>query len=165
MVGYPRAHSSLWSIVTVVDGDDVGRFSSVAIDDEGTPHISFYDRMDETSGTVRYATGVGGTWVSEQVGVLGVVVLAFTGARRTTSNALHPNSAPLITFSDRSGAYVATRAPSGWEASTVTTADDFVLGQMVDLGIDQNGTPHLVTCSVTNESPLDGDIVYMTAGG
>jgi hypothetical protein len=121
--------------------------------------------MDETSGIVRYATRVGGTWVTEQVGALGDVVLAFTGARRTTSIDLHPNGAPLMAFSDRSGVYIATRAPSGWEVSTVTTADDFVLGQMVDLGIDRNGTPHLVTYSVTNESPLDGDIVYMTAAG
>jgi len=162
---YAERNDNAWSIETVVEAGDVGRFSSLAIDDEGTPHISFYENIDETSGTVRYATRVGRTWVTEQVGVLDDVVLAFTGARRTTSLALHPNGAPVIASSDQSGVFIATRTSSGWETSTVVSANDFVSGQMVDLGIDQSGTPHLVTYAVTNESPLDGVVVYLTAAG
>jgi hypothetical protein len=157
--------NNVWSIETVVETGDVGRFSSLAIDDEGTLHISFYDKIGETSGTVRYATRVDGAWVTEEVGVLNNVVLAFTGARRTTSLDLHPNGAPVIAFSDLTGVYVATRGPSGWTTATVATADDFTPGQMVDLGIDDAGTIHLVTYAVTNESPLDGVVVYLTAAG
>ncbi len=159
---YAERVNTTWSIETVVAAGDVGRFSSLAIDDAGTPHISFYENSDETSGIVRYATRAGGSWVTEQVGVLDDVVMAFTGARRTTSLDLHPNGAPVVAFSDRSGVYLATRRSSGWVTTTVATEEDFAPGQMVDLGIDDSGAPHLVTYAVTNESPLDGVIVYMT---
>jgi hypothetical protein len=156
---------NVWSIETVVEAGDVGRFSSLAIDDEGTPHISFYDKIGETDGTVRYATRVDGVWVTEQVGALDDVVLAFTGARRTTSLDLHSNGAPVIAFSDLTGLYIATRGPSGWTTATIAAADDFTPGQMVDLGIDDAGTFHLVTYAVTSGSPLDGVVVYLTAAG
>jgi hypothetical protein len=162
---YAERVDNVWSIETVIDAGDVGRFSSLAVDIEGSPHISFYEKTGETSGTIRNATRVGGTWVTEHVGVLDDVVLAFTGARRMTSLDLHPNGAPLIAFSDLSGVYLATRGPSGWETSTLVTADVFTPGQMVDLGTDDAGTPHLVTYAVTNESPLDGIIIYLTAAG
>jgi hypothetical protein len=159
---YAERVDNVWSIESVAESGDVGRFSSLKVDDAGIPHISFYDKTDETSGTVRYATRVDGAWVIEQVGVLDDVVLAFTGARRTTSLDLHPNGAPVVAFSDRGGVYLATRGSSGWVTATVATAGDFVPGQMVDLGIDDAGVPHLVTYAVTNESPLDGIVVYMT---
>ncbi len=154
-----------WSIETVVEAGDVGRFSSLAIDDAGTPHISFYERTGETTGIVRYATRIAGTWVIETVGELDDVSIGFTGARRITSLALHPNGAPVIAYSDLAGVFLATRGPSGWVSATVVTADDFALGQQVDLGIDSSGTPHLATYKVTSQAPLDGIVVYLTPAG
>jgi len=154
-----------WSIETVVEAGDVGRFSSLAIDEQGTPHISFYEKTGETTGIIRYATRVDGTWVTEIVGELSSVFIGFAGARRITSLSLHPNGAPVIAYSDQSGVFVATRDPGGWSTTTVATADDFAPGQLVDLTIDAAGTPHLATFAVTNEAPLDGTVIYLTTSG
>ncbi len=52
--------------------------------------------------------------------------------------------------------FLATSGPSGRVSAAVVTADDFALGQQVDLGIDGAGTPHLATYKVTGQAPLDG---------
>jgi len=162
---YAELIDNSWAIETVAEAGDVGRFSSLAIDDDGTPHISFYEKTGETTGIVRYATRIAGTWITETVGELNSVLISFTGARRITSLALHPNGAPVIAYSDQSGVYVATRGSEGWSTAVVATDDDFVPGQLVDLTIDGAGRPHLATFAVTNENPLDGTVIYLTTSG
>jgi len=57
---------SFWNIQTVDDGgllgDDVGWFSSVALDSADNPHISYYD---ETNKDLKYAYWNGSAWVKE----------------------------------------------------------------------------------------------------
>jgi hypothetical protein len=162
---YAELVDGAWVIQTISEAGDVGRFSSLAIDDAGTPHISFFERTGETTGLVRYATRVSGSWVTEPVGELADVLISFTGARRITSLALHLNGAPVIAYSDQAVLSLATRGETGWSSTTVATADDFALGQQVDLGIDADGKPHLATYAVTNPAPLDGTIIYLTPAG
>ena len=75
----------VWSVPMVVDGnlDDVGRYSSIAVDGTGQVHISYFDFAN---GDLKYATDQTGVWVAGTVDSDGVVgsytAIAVDGAGR-----------------------------------------------------------------------------------
>ena len=151
-----------WTIETVVSDGDVGKFSSLAFDAAGQPHISFYDDLGGSSGRVLYAVRDGDAWTVEQVGTLDEVEQGMLGTRRNSSLALDAQGVPHVAFSDKSVIRYATRTDAGWEVEEIVTAGDRALGQLVSLALDGAGTPHLSFFEVTSSAPLDGLIVYLT---
>ena len=83
-----------WVIETVAVDGDVGRFSSLAYDGDGRPHISFVTMRSSSSAVVHYGVKDGGIWSIEDVATLDAVEIGFLGARRITSLALGPDGAP-----------------------------------------------------------------------
>jgi hypothetical protein len=47
--------------------DDIGSYTSLALDRFNNPHISYYGALDTNRGNLRYANKIGGTWNSELV--------------------------------------------------------------------------------------------------
>ena len=161
---YASRRDGVWTISTVDADGDVGRYSSLAFDADGTPHIS-YLRLDGTAeGTVRYATRDGETWTTADVGTVTDLRAGFTGARRVTAITVDPDQTPHIVFSDQSIVNQAVAAGSGWETSTIVTAGDRPLGQLVSFQIGVDGIAHLALFEVTSLDPLSGVIAYITAG-
>lgn len=152
-----------WALETAVAEGDAGKFSSLELDADGRPHVSFFQQESETAGRIRYAVRDGGAWSVEDVAPLEDVTLGMVGARRNSSLELGPDGVPRVAFSDRSGAWLATRSGGGWEAEEVATAGERPLGQLVDLELGPDGTPHLAFFEVTSEEEkLKGLVVYVT---
>ena len=161
---YASRQDGTWSIETVDTDGDVGRYSSLAFDSIGNPHISYLRLDDTTTGTVRYATRTGDTWTTADVDSLTDLRTGFTGARRVTAVAPGPGDRPTVAYSDESVVKLATSDGSAWSPTTLVEAGDRPLGQLVSLQLSADGTPHLAIFEVTGESPLTGVVAYITAG-
>jgi hypothetical protein len=146
-----------WQLETVDSDGDVGRFSSLAVDAGGTPHISYY----AGDGTVRYATKSADGWVTETVGRLDAVQISFSGARRITGIDLDSQGVPQIVFGDLEVVRHAIPTPDGWEVADVLTASDTPLGQLVSLAVDDQGSAHIATYTGSADQPASAEILYL----
>ncbi len=147
----------IWSIETVAETGDAGRFSSLAFDGSGRPHVSFVRMVDGPTADVVYATRGESGWEEERVSTLSSLELGFTGARRSTSLALTAEGAPVVAFADTEAVWLATRSAGGaWRAETVLARSGAPLGQLVSLAVDAAGLPHVAT------HVSDGQVVYAT---
>jgi hypothetical protein len=160
---YASRQDGAWSIETVDTDDDVGRYSSLAFDSTGNPHISYLRLDDTTTGTVRYATRTGDTWATADVDSLTDLRIGFSGARRVTAVAVGPDDRPTVAYSDESVVKLATSDGSAWSQVTLVEAGDRPLGQLVSLELSADGIPHLAIFEVTSESPLTGVVAYITS--
>jgi hypothetical protein len=159
---YATRTNSAWSIETVDAEGDAGRYSSLAFDSAGTPHISYLRLDGPTSGTVRYATLDGDAWTTGDIDTLDNLRTGFTGTRRNTAIALDADQTPHVVYSDESVVKRAIANAGAWEISPILTAGDQPLGQLVSFRLADDGTLHLATFEVTNESPLTGVVAYIT---
>ncbi|MHA1567713.1 MAG: hypothetical protein ACTSX7_20565, partial [Alphaproteobacteria bacterium] len=159
--------SGTWSIVEVQADGDSGRYSDLAYDAQGNPHISFWVFKSASSGVVRHAwRGSDGAWQIEDVGELNAVESGFTGARKITAIELAGDGTPQIMYGDKVRVVHAVRNDDGsWETSTVLEAGDRPLGQLVEFALDQADRPHVTYFEVTQASPLEGIVFYGTPGG
>ena len=153
-----------WNLETVASEGDVGKFSSLQIDGEGRPHITFYDDLGGSAGRVLYAVRDAGSWTLEEIATLDDVRLGMTGARRNSSLALDADGVPHVAFSDQDSVSYATRTDGVWDVVEVATAGDRAFGQLVSLKVDIAGIPHLAFTELTQSNPLAGLIVYATLG-
>lgn len=159
---YAEYDGTTWTIETVVAEGDVGKFSSLQIDAQGTPHIAFYKEIDASTGVVQYASRVDGEWQIEEIATLDDVELGMLGARRITSLALGSDGEPRVAFSDRSSLFYAVHDADGWAVEEVVSAASLPLGQLVSLKVDAANAPHIAYYEVTRLSPLSGVIGYLT---
>ncbi len=153
----------IWSIETVADRGDTGRFSSLAFDAAGRPHVSFVRMVDGTTADVMYATrSEAAGWELEVVGTVDELVLGFDGARRSTSLALAPDGTPVVAYSDQEAVRVAARDPAGGWSTDIAfpRSGSGPLGQLVSLAVDGDGVPHVATWVVVNDSV--GEVYYLT---
>ncbi len=135
----------------VVDGTaPVGHYSSVTLDANERPHISYYDAGN---GDLRYARRTFPGWQSEMVDSSGVV-------GEYTSLALDESGNPHISYHDDTNGNLkyACRDASGWSVQAVDSAGD--VGEWTSLALDGGGYPHIAYYSTTA-----GNLKYAHSNG
>lgn len=161
---YAVRGSGGWSIETVDADGDAGRYSSLAFDGSGVPHISYLRLDTPTTGMVRHATFDGTAWTTSDVGTLDDLRTGHTGTRRNTAVAVDGAGTPHVVYSDESVVMAAVLSGDTWETSMIVSAGDRPLGQLVSFRLDRAGVLHLATFEVITESPLTGVVAYITEG-
>jgi outer membrane protein assembly factor BamB len=139
-----------WSCETVDSIEQVGRFTSLALDSNNQPHISYYD---DTNGDLKYAKWTGAEWSITTVDSIGDV-------GKYTSIALDSNNWPHISYYDVSNGdlmYVRWDG-SSWQKETVDSIDD--VGEYSSIELDSNNWPHISYYDVSN-----GDLMYVRWDG
>jgi PKD repeat protein len=121
-----------WSIETVDSIGDVGFYSSLALDNNNHPHISYYD--DHPNGDLRYAYWTGTNWSIETVDSDGYV-------GDYTSLSLDNNDYPHISYHDLDNHDLKYAYWTGttWSIETV----DSTGGSYTSLALDNNDHPHI----------------------
>jgi hypothetical protein len=149
-----------WSVVTVDDDGDAGRYAGLSYDSEGNPHISYFVFQSQYGGVVRHAWLDGSDWQIEDVDVLDDVVPGHVGARKITAIVIDNNDAPHIAYGDQVRVIYGQRNDNGWSVQEVSSASERPFGQLVEMALDSEGNPHLVWFAVENPSPFTGEVIY-----
>ncbi len=133
------ASSIIWSSSTVNSTNDVGGYSSIAIDSLGNPHIAY---RDKTIGVLKYSSySVTNGWQSYTVDdTPGTDSGLFTSIKIGQDGLRH------IVYGSYGADYdlkIATKAAVGWSTSTIVSAGS--VGTYCSLAIEPNGDLH-VSC-------------------
>ena len=138
---------STWSTSIIDSEGDVGRFPSLAVDQNGDLHIAYLQLLNPTTGVIRYATRSNGVWSFDDVDTLDNLSLGFTGARRIVALEIDENGQAHVVYGDRSVVKYAAGTPGIWSIDTVVdeSATSVTLGQQVDMDrCGDDGAVHLV---------------------
>jgi len=139
------------SLITVVDSaGDVGKYSSIAIDNDNCPHISYYDT---TNDDLKYAKRTVGIWEIETVDSTGDVGYY-------NSIAIDKNGYPNISYYDGTNKELkhAVWSENGWYIETVDSKGD--AGYYSSIDVDEYGYPHISYYDWT-----DNDLKYAVWNG
>lgn len=159
---YAVLDGSDWQFELVDAQGDVGKFSSLAFDAEGQPHVTYFSQASPSQGAIVYATRMGERWTAETVGR--IEAFSEPNARRNSAIDFDVSGNPHVVFSDTSGVWYSTRSEDGWETRMIVEAGSGPLGQLVSFQLDDDDTPHIALYEVTNEAELDGLVAYLTTG-
>ena len=140
-----------WEIENVDTVGDVGRYTSIALDENGRQHISYYDYGNLN---LKHAKWIGGTWNIETVDNGGVVGTCDAG--EYTSIALDSNGYPYISYFYGTGEDLkcAHWTGSSWEIETVDSAGD--VGRHTSIALDSNNCPHISYSDLTRAEYWNG---------
>lgn len=134
---YAAYNTSGWNITTVDIMGDVGKESSLVLDANGTPHISYLDYTIMNDGNLKYAFYNGSGWNITTVDSDGDVGW-------DPSLALDANGTSHISYYEWTNAdnlkYAFYNA-SGWHIETVDS--DGKIGAGNSLALDASGNPHI----------------------
>jgi hypothetical protein len=111
----------------------VGYDTSIALDSNDYPHISYYD---STNGDLKYARSTGSTWITETVDASGIV-------GKYTSMVLDRDDYPHISYYDETNGNLkyARGEGSAWNIRTVDSPGN--VGRYTSISLDRNEYPHI----------------------
>ena len=90
--------------------------------------------------------------------------MGHTGARKITSLAFDSSGGLHLAYTDREHLIYAQQTDEVWIGQEVVKPGSRVLGQLVELAIDAEGTPHLVWFEAVSTSPSPDGIVRYAIG-
>jgi hypothetical protein len=151
-----------WIISTVYSEGDVGRFPSLALDEQGNPSISCYEQISSGQWYIKFARWGGDKWDIQRVDRLDSVLLGHFGARKTSSLVLGTDDRPIVAYSDERVIPEGWWDGSEWNLETVYTASGTPLGQQVSLAVGGSGALHLTFADVTPKggAGVKGAVMY-----
>src|SRR3989339_1770192 len=124
---------AVFSTSTIDSNGIVGEFTSIAVDTNNSPHISYYD---VTNYDLKYASWTGTNWSIKTVDSTGNV-------GSYTSIALDSNNRPHISYRDETNYDLKYASWTGtdWSIETVNSSGD--VGAYTSIALDTNNRPHI----------------------
>ena len=155
---YANNTSGDWIITTVDDQDNkeidywVGEYSSLALDTNGSVHISYFDFQNKA---LKYATNKSGSWIIKTVPSLGLVGM-FTSIAVDGSGAAHIGHTEFTDISFSAFPYYATNESGHWSNRFLGLPGNYG----VSVALDSKDKVHIIYSFV--DYFYDGIVLHST---
>ncbi len=133
--------AAAWQVETVDSTDDMGKHTSIALDGDGNPHISYYNNTDEDLKYAHYD----GSWQIETVD-------STDDMGKETSIALDSSGNPYISYYDNTDKNLKYAYYNGsWQIETVDSGGADDVGKATSIALDSSGNPYISYYDNTNK--------------
>jgi hypothetical protein len=153
-----------WVIETIDNAGDVGRFSSLALDKDGIPHVAYYDESSASELTLKYAywdvkaNNNAGGWVIDTVDP-NFSERASIGIGSYASIAVRDNKVHIAYYDQGNmDLKYANGKVGNWDVETIDDGEH--VGKFNSIAVDVDGNPHI---SYFNER--EDDLKYIHWNG